>query len=356
MDAAVGSAGALAAVALAQSPLAPMYPLDHTTSDGDTILLACVTSLDGDAAVAAIDTLLAAGASIEQPSGAPHSRTPLLQAAHVGNTAAVEALLEAGADTNATDADGRTALEVAVRCGNTASAMALVDGTTDIDHARRTMEFEFTSSGDGDADAGSDGDAGSDTELVSPLELACLLGHGELARELVRRDCGDLSMVSPRVAAAIASQGGAVAALASDPMNAEPVCPQGMWLCGAPCAWLCACVAVCGCLVCSPCDVPVCVCLCSGGGHRVLGRPRLCLRRAASSSGGCFPYVGQHARRAGSRGSSLAVRVWRTPCSRCSQPGVTAVTVCLCVQLRPSQASTSRRGHQPSGTGERCTC
>ena len=56
---------------------------------------------------------------------------------------------------------------------------------------------------------------------------------------------------------------GAVAALASDPMNAEPVCPQGMWLCGAPCAWLCACVAVCGCLVCSPCDVPVCVCACA---------------------------------------------------------------------------------------------
>ena len=164
---------------------------------------------------------------------------------------------------NATDTDGRTALEVAVRCGNTASAMALVDGTTDIDHARRTMEFEFTSSGDGGGDAGSDGDAGGDTELVSPLELACLLGHGELARELVRRDCGDLSMVSPRVATAIASQGGAVAALASDPMNAEPVCPQGMWLCGAPCAWLCACVAVCGCLVCSPCDVPVCVCACA---------------------------------------------------------------------------------------------
>lgn len=59
----------------------------------------------------------------------------LLDAARQGNTATVESLLRQGADVNATDDHGVTALMYAVVNGHTSTVRALIDAGADVNKA-----------------------------------------------------------------------------------------------------------------------------------------------------------------------------------------------------------------------------
>ena len=84
---------------------------------------------DGD--LAAVQRLLNSGAPV---NGADlHGRSALHEAAMWGHDAILARLLRAGADVNAQDATGRTVLDDALRSGNTGSIQLLVDAGADLD-------------------------------------------------------------------------------------------------------------------------------------------------------------------------------------------------------------------------------
>lgn len=228
MDRAVEACDVDAAVALCtRSPLRQLFSIDHQIEDGSSILHRVVASSDANT-VLDIPKLLAAGAQLHGPSGAAHGRTPMLEAAHAGQAWALAQLMEADGAANVdgdqeVDADFRGVLEVAVRGGHTEAALVVVDNQPAEWFGARTLSWA-PESADGDLN-GNDDDG--DTLSVSPVELACLLGNAELARELLKRGQGSLDDSSEAVRAAIVALGGEVAAIAQDPVNMEPVCPQG---------------------------------------------------------------------------------------------------------------------------------
>ena len=76
-----------------------------------------------------IESLLAAGADVDAyahtEDASPDQSTPLAVAVREGQVAAIEALLAAGADPNAPDADGRSPLDRAAAAGHTKAAEML---------------------------------------------------------------------------------------------------------------------------------------------------------------------------------------------------------------------------------------
>ena len=63
--------------------------------------------------------------------GSPNNQD-LIEAAETGDTAAVQALLDAGADIHATNNRGETALRIAAFWGETATVQALLDASADV--------------------------------------------------------------------------------------------------------------------------------------------------------------------------------------------------------------------------------
>ena len=97
-----------------------------TTDDGEPLLAVAA----GHGLVAIAEALLAAGAD---PGGAAaHSLvTPLIRAAEGGHEAIVRLLLTRGAEPNAQDAEGRTALAAAAAHGDPALVRLLIDAGAD---------------------------------------------------------------------------------------------------------------------------------------------------------------------------------------------------------------------------------
>lgn len=98
---------------------------DADDAEGRTALVKAAM-LRGDDGERAVRLLLERGADANV-AAAGTGRTPAIEAARWGNDAALEALIDAGADVNATDADGNTAAVWAAQCGETLTFSRLVD-------------------------------------------------------------------------------------------------------------------------------------------------------------------------------------------------------------------------------------
>lgn len=95
------------------------------SAQGDTALM--MASLVGDLEI--IRTLIAAGAELDHPGWAP-----LHYAAFEGRAAAVQLLLERGADKNAVAPNGYTALMLAARNGKAEAAKMLLYADPEVNH------------------------------------------------------------------------------------------------------------------------------------------------------------------------------------------------------------------------------
>jgi ankyrin repeat protein len=139
---------------LATTSHAQLRP-SSTDIDGYRGVLAAAARDD----TAAIASLAAGGARLDERDG--HGRTPLLVAAHLGRHAAMQRLVQLGADANAVDADRYDAVTIAAVANDVATLkLALALGT------RAT---NVTSRYDGTA-----------------LIAAAHLGHVDVVRELIR--------------------------------------------------------------------------------------------------------------------------------------------------------------------------
>lgn len=159
--------------------------------------------------VAALESMRAAGADLNHKDGAPHERkygrgttlemcgvmggrTPLMEAAEAGAEDAVHWLIAHGADVNAADAKGDTALHLACRDSNLAVVQALLDAGADV-NARTEEEGTplliasyFSSAAVVEAliTAGADVHA-ADQDGFTPLLGACWEGRTETVRVLM---------------------------------------------------------------------------------------------------------------------------------------------------------------------------
>ena len=97
-----------------------------TTDDGEPLLAVAA----GHGLIAIVESLLAVGT--DPGAAAAHSLvTPLIRAAEGGHPAIVRLLLTRGADPNAQDAEGRTALAAAAAHGDPALVRLLIDAGAD---------------------------------------------------------------------------------------------------------------------------------------------------------------------------------------------------------------------------------
>ena len=114
--------------------------LDPDVSDalGSTALLLAVTNFQLDA----VHFLLTEGKANPNQRSSGIGSVPLITAVTSGQEAVMNLLLEAGADANAADADGRTALHYCCREGYSTFAKALIDAGADVD--ARTLARQET--------------------------------------------------------------------------------------------------------------------------------------------------------------------------------------------------------------------
>lgn len=127
----------------------------------------------------------------------------LIQAAEAGDVSAVLSLLQAGAQINATDERGRTAVMAATHANRVKAVQALIEAGADINIRDNLMDNPFLY-------ASAEGlyeivqltiEAGADTRLTNrfggtALIPACERGHVEIVRELLTRTDVDVNHVN----------------------------------------------------------------------------------------------------------------------------------------------------------------
>ena len=110
---------------------------DARAAHGDGMSALHWAAMKGDVELVAI--LVRAGANLKAATRIDEV-TPLLLAAENGHTAVVRALLDAGADANATDASGTTALMLAAGAGAADAIRSLVERGADVNTRDRVLE------------------------------------------------------------------------------------------------------------------------------------------------------------------------------------------------------------------------
>jgi cytohesin len=130
-------------------------------------------------------------------SGAAPPTDPLLEAVKRGDLAAVRSLLQEGADPDAAQGDGLTALHIAAQTGNLDIARLLIDSRASVAARTRIGGYTPLHLAAGGAhtevvgallEAGADPSATTTTSGVTPLHLAAAAVEGEAAvRALLRR-------------------------------------------------------------------------------------------------------------------------------------------------------------------------
>ena len=118
----------------------------------------------------------------------PRADVPIVEAARRGDVAAVRVLLEGGADVNAAQGDGMTALHIAAETGNLEVAELLIEAGADVEAQTRIggytpLHVAAAAANTGFVrallDAGADPAAVTSTSGVTPLHLAAKALDGE---------------------------------------------------------------------------------------------------------------------------------------------------------------------------------
>ena len=140
---------------------------------------------------AKIEKLLARGADVNAKN--KEGRTALMGAAFAGHTAIVQALLEAGADVNAKDERGTTALSAAAFRGHTATVQTLLEVGAEVNardkNGMTVLMWAAFGAGDHSATvqallkAGADVDA-RDKNGGTALKVAAMVGHTDIVKLL----------------------------------------------------------------------------------------------------------------------------------------------------------------------------
>ena len=126
--------------------------LNLADSNGNTPLIQATWNVEkmGETNLEILKTLLNAGADPNLKASSEYGWTPLISAAELGQSEMVSILLTAGADVNATNNIGQTALHLAGNAevakllisAGADSAIRAVDGTTPTDMAIRNHRFD----------------------------------------------------------------------------------------------------------------------------------------------------------------------------------------------------------------------
>jgi len=112
------------------------------------------------------------------PAIAQDINSELIEAAKNGDTVSINALLDAGADVNAKDVEGETALMWAARGGYTETAQSLLDAGADVNTKAREGTHSFR--------AGVSGVFKNWSGSATALLYATVIGHPEIVKILVQ--------------------------------------------------------------------------------------------------------------------------------------------------------------------------
>jgi len=148
---------------------------------------------DEAGSVSRVNLLLALGADPNARAKEGHAVTPLQHAAWAGHVEVARVLLDHGADVNAVDECGKTALHWAAECGHTDVVKLLLDRGADVTvKDRDDLSTPMARAAEADhrevvillLEHGADPNADNDGPIGPPLEYAEWFGDKELAAVL----------------------------------------------------------------------------------------------------------------------------------------------------------------------------